>query len=113
MMRTFNSLRVSLGSACDLACTYCVPDDVTADAKALMPEKLDKLVLMLNEHLDLSKIRMTGGEPLLGNKLERFVTALGGATLPTLTLTTNGQLLAQKLDLLEQAGITKINVSMR
>ncbi len=115
--KQFDSLRVSLGSACDLACTYCVPADTSpadlgAAEKALQPEKLAEMVLLLNDELSLKKIRITGGEPLLGNKLERFVKALNGVQLPSLTLTTNGQLLATKLDVLEAAGIKKINVSL-
>ncbi|MDX2468999.1 MAG: GTP 3',8-cyclase MoaA [SAR324 cluster bacterium] len=115
--KQFDSLRVSLGSACDLACTYCVPEGDASNfkgsvEKALQPEKLAEMVLLLNDELNLKKIRITGGEPLLGNKLERFVKALNGVQLPSLTLTTNGQLLASKLDVLERAGITKINVSL-
>ncbi len=111
-LRSFKSLRVSLGSACDLACDYCAPDHRLSVLGELAPQETAKLVRLLANHLSLTKLRITGGEPLLGNRLERFLSALGQGLEGKIGLTTNGQMLEQKIPLLLQAGIRRVNVSL-
>ncbi len=111
--RNFQSLRLSLGSACDLACSYCVaPKEVRPQAGELKPKDLARLANLLHRVLGLKKIRFTGGEPLLGNRLERLIEALGPLDGVERSLTTNGQLLKGKLKILHRAGIQRLNVSL-
>ena len=112
--RRLRNLRVSLTSACNYACVYCVPD-----GKRLHPDKnvlpLAKLLLAveyLKQVNDLRTLRITGGEPLISPLLDDFMAALGRFEFEDVSLTSNGQLLSRKLPVLLAAGIKRINVSL-
>ncbi len=111
--RTFSTLRVSLTQACNQTCSYCVdPKASRAVSAELPPEQLALLVEWLHSSLGLHKIKLTGGEPLLGNRINRFLAALPPLAGVELGLTTNGQRLEEKLPLLESYGVRRINVSL-
>lgn len=78
----------------------------------LSAEAMARGVAYLIEAAGIERLRITGGEPLVSPKLERFMTAVGQMGLEDISLTTNGQLLAKKLPLLVDAGIRRINVSL-
>nr|BFE95303.1 hypothetical protein GCM10020185_58390 [Pseudomonas brassicacearum subsp. brassicacearum] len=96
--RRFRNLRISLTSACNYACTYCVPDGkrLVAAQDELSAEAMARGVAYLIEAAGIERLRITGGEPLVSPKLERFMTAVGQMGLEDISLTTNGQLLAKK-----------------
>lgn len=114
--RRITYLRLSVTDRCDLRCAYCMPERMT-----FLPKKD---VLSLEELHDLSlgfiargitKIRLTGGEPLVRRDMLDLVRALGrkiGDGLDELTLTTNGTQLAEFADDLFAAGVRRINVSL-
>lgn len=114
--RTISYLRLSVTDRCDLRCTYCMPEAMT-----FLPRKD---VLSLEELYDLSlgfiargvtKIRITGGEPLVRRDIGDLFTALGrhlGSGLEELTLTTNGTQLAKHVGGLARAGVRRVNVSL-
>lgn len=119
--RRITYLRLSVTDRCDLRCAYCMPERMT-----FLPKKD---VLTLDEMHDLAlgfiargitKLRLTGGEPLVRRDLIELVQALGrriGAddghgALEELTLTTNGTRLAEFADDLRMAGVRRINVSL-
>jgi cyclic pyranopterin phosphate synthase len=110
--RRFRNLRISLTSACNYACTYCVPNGkrLVAAQDELSAEAMARGVAYLIEAAGIERLRITGGEPLVSPKLEAFMTAVGKMGLEDISLTTNGQLLAKKLPLLVDAGIRRINV---
>ncbi|MDT8446987.1 MAG: radical SAM protein [bacterium] len=111
--RQFRSLRVSLTARCDLACHYCVdPNAAPVKGSELKSAELAQLVRLLDHALGLQKIKLTGGEPLLGQKTEDFLDALGPLPGPEISLTTNGQRLAGKVEALRQRGLSRINVSL-
>ena len=112
--RRFRNLRISLTSACNYACTYCVPNGkrLVAAQDELSAEAMARGVAYLIEAAGIERLRITGGEPLVSPKLEAFMTAVGQMGLEDISLTTNGQLLAKKLPLLVDAGIRRINVSL-
>lgn len=112
--RRFRNLRISLTSACNYACTYCVPNGkrLVAAQDELSAEAMARGVEYLIEAAGIDRLRITGGEPLVSPKLEAFMGAVGGMGLSDISLTTNGQLLARKLPLLVEAGIKRINVSL-
>ena len=114
--RRITYLRLSVTDRCDLRCAYCMPERMT-----FLPKKE---VLSLEELYDLAtgfiargvtKIRITGGEPLVRRDIIDLFTALGrrlGHDLAELTLTTNGTQLAQHAEALARAGVRRVNVSL-
>ena len=112
--RRFRNLRISLTSACNYACTYCVPNGkrLVAAQDELSAEAMVRGVAYLIEAAGIERLRITGGEPLISHKLDTFMRDVGRLGLGDISLTTNGQLLARKLPLLLDAGIARINVSL-
>ncbi|QXH48439.1 radical SAM protein [Pseudomonas xanthosomatis] len=112
--RRFRNLRVSLTAACNYACTYCVPDGkrLVAAQDELSADALVRGVAYLVEAAGIERLRITGGEPLVSPRLEGFLAGVAKLGLDDITLTTNGQLLARKLPLLQKAGIRRLNVSL-
>lgn len=115
--RPITYLRLSVTDRCDLRCTYCMAENMT-----FLP-KND--LLTLDEVIDLSdafiargvsKIRLTGGEPLVRRGIEKVVKALGdrvkSGILEELTLTTNGTQLTRYAGFLAENGVRRINVSL-
>ncbi|WP_110950626.1 GTP 3',8-cyclase MoaA [Pseudomonas bohemica] len=112
--RRFRNLRISLTSACNYACTYCVPDGkrLVAAQNELSADAMARGVEYLIEAAGIERLRITGGEPLVSPRLERFMEQVGRMGLSDISLTTNAQLLARKLPILLDAGIGRINVSL-
>ncbi|MDY0002638.1 MAG: radical SAM protein [Polyangia bacterium] len=109
-------LRLSVTDACDFRCWYCRPvgsGPVPAAGPPLGREAILALISALHRAAPLSKIRLTGGEPLLRPDLEEIVEALR-ALVPEaeLTLTTNGSGLELRATGLRAAGLDRINVSL-
>jgi len=114
--RRITYLRLSVTDRCDLRCGYCMPERMT-----FLPKKD---VLTLDEMHDLAlgfiargitKIRLTGGEPLVRRDMIELVRAIGrklGDGLEELTLTTNGTRLSEFAEDLHAAGVRRINVSL-
>ena len=116
--RPLHDLRISVTDRCNFRCVYCMPRDVyDADyqflprADLLTFEEITRVARMFVEH-GVSKIRLTGGEPLLRRNLERLVEMLAKLGDVDLTLTTNGALLAKKARSLRDAGLTRVTVSL-
>ncbi|HEX7036373.1 MAG TPA: radical SAM protein [Pseudomonadales bacterium] len=112
--RRFRNLRVSLTAACNYACTYCVPDGkrLLPAAAELSAEELVYAVRLLVEAAGIEKLRITGGEPLLSPKFDTLLPAVMALPLDDVSVTTNGQLLPRKADLIVRAGLKRINVSL-
>jgi cyclic pyranopterin phosphate synthase len=114
--RRISYLRLSVTDRCDLRCSYCMPERMQFLPKkdVLSLEELHKLSLAMIDR-GITKLRLTGGEPLVRRDMIELVQALGrklGDGLDELTLTTNGTQLAQFADALAAAGIKRINVSL-
>ena len=112
--RRFRNLRVSLTAACNYACTYCVPDGkrLQAAVAELSAAELLRAVRLLVESAGIDKLRITGGEPLLTPKFDEFLPAVMKLPLKDVSVTTNGQFLSKKADLIAAAGLRRINVSL-
>ena len=112
--RRFRNLRVSLTAACNYACTYCVPDGkrLQAAAMELSSDDLVKAIRLLIESAGIEKLRITGGEPLLSPKFDDVLPRVMDLGLGDVSLTTNGQLLPRKADLIRESGLERINVSL-
>lgn len=113
--RPIKDLRVSVTDRCNFRCTYCMPLDQYEwinKREILTFEEITRLA-MLFVQLGVEKIRLTGGEPLVRRNLERLVEKLSViAGVKDLCLTTNGALLAEKVQSLKGAGLRRINVSL-
>lgn len=114
--RRITYLRLSLTDRCDLRCAYCMPERQTflPRSDVLSLEELHRLALGFIAR-GVTKVRLTGGEPLVRRDMTELVRALGrklGDGLEELTLTTNGTRLALFADDLAKAGVRRVNVSL-
>lgn len=114
--RRISYLRLSVTDRCDLRCAYCMPERQVflPRAEVLTLEELHKLALGFIDR-GITKLRLTGGEPLVRRDMIELVRALGrkvGDGLDELTLTTNATRLADFADDLAAAGVRRINVSL-
>jgi cyclic pyranopterin phosphate synthase len=112
--RAVNYLRVSVTDRCNLRCFYCLPRDC-AVPRPMDTLGLDELaaVVGVGVGLGISKIRITGGEPLVRPGVIDFVRRLRAVPgISDLALSTNGTLLAEHAAALKAAGLMRINVSL-
>ncbi len=117
--RPLRDLRISVTDRCNFRCTYCMPREIYGSAFRFLPqtdlltfEEITQLARVAIS-LGVTKIRLTGGEPLLRRDVERLVGMLAGLEgLHDLTLTTNGSLLAAKAVGLAAAGLERVTVSL-
>jgi GTP 3',8-cyclase len=117
--RPVEDLRVSLTDRCNLRCRYCMPREIFgADHAFLEREELlsfEELTRVLSAFVDLgvSKLRLTGGEPLLRKDLPELIAMLSPLQgLRDIALTTNGILLPRVADQLVAAGLQRVTVSL-
>lgn len=113
--RHLNYLRISITDRCNLKCIYCVPGDLIprlSHDEILTYEEILRLV-RIGIRLGISKIRVTGGEPLVRKGVYDFLADLSGlGGLADLSLTTNGVSLKANLNKIKAAGIKRINISL-
>ena len=113
--RHLNYLRISITDRCNLKCVYCVPPDQIprlSHTDILRYEEILRIV-RVGVDLGISKIRITGGEPLVRKGVCEFLAAISQmAGLDEVTLTTNGVLLEENIGCIRDAGIRRINVSL-
>jgi len=111
--RIHDYLRISLTDNCNLRCFYCMPDEeyeFTPASRLMQPSEIETLAKIFVEQ-GVKKIRLTGGEPLVRKDAGQIILAL--SRLPVfLTLTTNGVRLHEFLDVLIEAKIKTINISL-
>jgi len=114
--RAVSYLRVSVTDRCNYRCNYCMSEDMT-----FLPRKdllsLEELQRISQIFIDLgvSKIRITGGEPLVRRDIMSLFQNMGsrlGDGLEELTLTTNGALLERYAEELLESGVKRVNVSL-
>lgn len=114
--RTISYLRISVTDRCDFRCVYCMAEDMTFLPKkeVLSFEEIEAIAGAFIAR-GTTKIRLTGGEPLVRRDIMELVASLGshiGAGLDELTITTNGSQLAKHAVGLHAAGVRRINVSL-
>lgn len=114
--RRISYLRLSVTDRCDLRCGYCMPERQTflPRSEILSLEELYTLALGFIGR-GVTRIRLTGGEPLVRRDMIELVRALGrklGSGLDELTLTTNGVHLADVSLDLHAAGVRRVNISL-
>ncbi|CAB1063379.1 GTP 3',8-cyclase (EC [Olavius sp. associated proteobacterium Delta 1] len=113
--RHLNYLRISITDRCNLKCLYCVPRDQIARLShkdILTYEEILRLV-KIGVKLGITKLRVTGGEPLVRKGVYGFLSELSRIDgLADLSLTTNGVSLKDNLTRIKSAGIKRINISL-
>ena len=112
--RVISYARLSVTQRCNLRCIYCRPDACpeTGDRPLLSVDDISRITRILAE-LGIGKIRLTGGEPLLRRDLADIVRAVGRVEgIRDLSLTTNGQDLAERAAELKAAGLMRVNISV-
>lgn len=117
--RLLKDLRISVTDRCNFRCPYCMPAEIFGERynflnreELLSFEEIARLVRIFVE-LGTTKIRITGGEPLVRADLEQLIKLLSGIKgIEDLTLTTNGYLLKEKARSLKEAGLERITVSL-
>jgi cyclic pyranopterin phosphate synthase len=113
--RRLVNLRLSVTDRCNLRCEYCMPEDQYVwlpREDVLHFEEISTLVDLFIR-LGVTKVRLTGGEPLLRRDLPALVAMLAGKPgLSDLAMTTNGVLLAQEIERLKSAGLARVTVSL-
>ncbi|MBV8079293.1 MAG: GTP 3',8-cyclase MoaA [Actinobacteria bacterium] len=115
--RPVRDLRISVTDRCNFRCVYCMPKEVFGREYEFLPrgellsfEEIAR-VAHVAASIGVTKVRVTGGEPLARRDLERLIAML--AELPVdLTLTTNGALLAAKARVLAESGLQRVTVSL-
>ncbi len=113
--RPLESLRLSVTDRCNLRCLYCMPEEdyIWLPREELLSfEELARLVEIFTG-LGVSRVRLTGGEPLLRQNLDRLVALLAqNSRVEDLALTTNGILFSDQADALKRAGLGRVTISL-
>ena len=117
--RSLRDLRISVTDRCNFRCPYCMPAEIYGERYEFLPkdsvltfEEITRLTrIMVN--LGVGKVRLTGGEPLVRNEIEKLISMMSEIDgINDLTLTTNAYLLKQMAQKLKDAGLQRITVSL-
>jgi len=112
--RPLGSLRISVTDRCNLRCRYCMPEQeyVWLPKDSILKfEEITRLARVFVS-LGVTKLRLTGGEPLLRHDLPTLVSMLSALELSDLAMTTNGLLLSKQSEALRRAGLRRVTVSL-
>ena len=117
--RPLKDLRISVTDRCNFRCPYCMPAEVYGErykflskAQMLSFEEITRLAGIF-VGLGVTKLRITGGEPLVRADLEKLIAMLAGIPgVQDMAMTTNGYLLARHAQSLKDAGLSRVTVSL-
>lgn len=108
-------LRISVTDRCNLRCTYCMPENGILLKKHGDILSYEQIVAIVREavKLGITKVRLTGGEPLVRKNISLLIEELRAETeILEITLTTNGTLLPKMARSLKRAGLNRLNISL-
>ncbi len=113
--RKINYLRISITDRCNLRCRYCMPEEgmsLISHEEILTYEEIVRIVRVFSRE-GISKVRLTGGEPLIRKGIVNFISCLSQIEeIKDLSLTTNGILLKEFAQDLKKVGLKRINISL-
>lgn len=113
--RIHDNLRISVTDRCNIRCYYCMPEDgveFVPRAEILTFEEIERFARIAAK-LGITKIRVTGGEPLVRKDLSVLIAKLAEIEgIRDIALTTNGVLLAEQADALYKAGLRRLNIHL-
>lgn len=113
--RSIDYLRLSVTDKCNLRCQYCMPETGVPPMEHSDILRVEECVAIAEAALSLgiTKIRITGGEPLVRKGIVEICKGIGALPgLKELCLTTNGQLLSRYAQSLHEAGVGRLNISL-
>ena len=113
--RRFNYLRIAVNEYCNLRCIYCMPEKgaVFQDEGRLLTKNEICKIIKIMASLGISKIRFTGGEPLIRkNILDLIEFTCLKTDISSIHLTTNGIVLPRYIKQLESIGLSGVNISL-
>ncbi len=111
--RVHRDLRISITDRCNLRCVYCMPEEGVVFAPRSRNLTYDELtrIARVARDLGVSRVRITGGEPLVRRGVESFVASLAELGFADLSMTTNGIGLERRAKALADAGLQRVNIS--
>ena len=117
--RPLRDLRISVTDRCNFRCPYCMPAEIFNERYQFLPkphlltfEEITRLTRII-VRLGAVKLRLTGGEPLLRQDIQKLVAMLDALDgVDDLAMTTNAFLLPQNIDALKAAGLKRLTVSL-
>ena len=117
--RPLRDLRISVTDHCNFRCPYCMPAEIFNERYQFLPkphlltfEEITRLTRII-VRLGAVKIRLTGGEPLLRQDIQKLVAMLNALEgVDDLAMTTNAFLLPQNIDALKAAGLKRLTISL-
>lgn len=117
--RLLQDLRISVTDRCNFRCPYCMPAEIFGERYHFLPreeilsfEEITRLAKVFIG-LGVTKLRITGGEPLLRSDLPELISLLSSIDgLQDLSMTTNGYLLPQMATKLKEAGLDRVTISL-
>lgn len=113
--RVHNYLRISVTDRCNLRCLYCMPEEGVEFTESSNLISYDQIVEVVEAgaSLGITKLRITGGEPLIRPNLHELVQRLSAIDgIEDIALTTNGVFLAKQAEALRDAGLNRVNISL-
>ena len=108
-----NYLRISMTDNCNLRCFYCMPEEdyeFTPASRLMQPDEIESIAKIFVSQ-GVNKIRLTGGEPLVRKDAADIIMRLSKLPI-NLTITTNGTRLHEFANILEEAGVKSLNISL-
>ena len=113
--REINYLRISVTDLCNLRCQYCMPEEGVCKfehEEILSFEEFYTITKVFSE-LGITKVRITGGEPLVKKGIVDFIKKVKGLEqIKEISMTTNGILLSDYAEELKKAGLDRVNISL-
>jgi len=117
--RQIRDLRISVTDRCNFRCPYCMPAEVYGEKYEFLPrphilsfEEIERLTRLF-VRIGVSKVRITGGEPLVRANLPDLISKLGVIDgIDDIALTTNGYLLENNATELKDAGLNRLTISL-
>ncbi|RCW43377.1 GTP 3',8-cyclase MoaA [Paenibacillus prosopidis] len=113
--RVHDYLRISVTDRCNLRCLYCMPEEGMEFTESENLLSYDQIVEVVEAgaELGISKLRITGGEPLIRPGLDGLIKRLSAIPgIRDIALTTNGVFLAKQAEALRAAGLNRVNISL-
>lgn len=113
--RQIDYLRISVTDRCNLRCRYCMPAEGIEDQghkQILSLEQIYRIIKAAGRS-GISKVRITGGEPLVRKNITGFIKEISGLPeIEDISMTSNGILFLDMADELKQAGLNRVNLSL-
>lgn len=113
--REIDYMRISITEKCNYRCFYCMPQECSIKDREEKFLTKDEIITVVKAgaKVGIKKVRITGGEPLIRRDIEEILKGISYIEeIEELCITTNGSLLDEKIKLLKECGVTRINVSI-